>query len=103
MRNGVFVSMALVLLLYPVLGWTQTTQQQAPTFSKDVIPILQERCQACHRPGEIAPMSLMNFEEVRPWARAIREKVLTRAMPPWHAEPQIGEFSNDRRLSNREI
>src|SRR5213080_509181 len=103
MRSGVFLSMGLALVLFPTFGWTQTTQQPVPTFSKDVMPILQERCQTCHRTGEIAPMSLMSFQEVRPWARAIREKVLARAMPPWHADPGIGEFSNDRRLSEREI
>ena len=93
----------LPLLAYPVFGWTQTREQPAPTFTRDVMPILQEHCQTCHRHGEIAPMSLMSFEEVRPWARAIREKVLTRVMPPWHADPHFGEFSNDRRLSDREI
>jgi len=103
MRFGVLASTVLALSAYPVFGWTEAAEQPAPTFTKDVMPILQERCQTCHRPGEIAPMSLMSFQEVRPWARAIREKVLGRAMPPWHADPGIGEFSNDRRLSDREI
>src|SRR5260221_7443517 len=63
------------------------------TFNKDVAPIIQKNCQVCHRPGEIAPMAFMNYKEVRPWARSIREKVVTRAMPPWFADPQYGEFS----------
>src|SRR5262249_50818972 len=100
MKTGRLVSTALALLLFPAFGWTQTPQQPVPTFAKDVMPILQERCQTCHRPGEIAPMSLMRFDEVRPWARAIREKDLMRARPPWHADPGVGELSNDRRLSD---
>jgi hypothetical protein len=67
------------------------------------MPILQERCQSCHRAGEIAPMSLMNYEEVRPWAASIRDKVSKRVMPPWFADPKVGEFANDRRLSDAEI
>jgi hypothetical protein len=103
MRFSVLALMVLILLACPAHGWTQSNPQPVPSFSKDVMPILQAHCQTCHRPGEIAPMSLLTFEEVRPWARAIREKVLTRVMPPWHADPNIGEFSNERRLSDREI
>jgi len=73
------------------------------TFSKDIAPIFYKNCVQCHRAGEIAPMSLMTYKEARPWARSIREKVLTREMPPWHADPQHGEFANDRRLSQQEI
>ncbi len=64
MRLGGFASIVLTVLVYPAHAWSQSGA--APTFSKDVMPILQERCQACHRPGEIAPMSLMSFEQVRP-------------------------------------
>ncbi|HUK89173.1 MAG TPA: thiol-disulfide isomerase [Blastocatellia bacterium] len=73
------------------------------TFTRDVAPIIQKNCQVCHRPGEIAPMSLLDYKQVRPWARSIREKVLTREMPPWFADPSHGEFSNDCRLSQNEI
>lgn len=73
------------------------------TFTKDVLPILQNRCQACHRPGEIAPMSLLTYKDARPWAKAIREAVLIRRMPPWLADPRYGRFSNDHSLSQREI
>jgi hypothetical protein len=73
------------------------------TFNKDVAPIIQKNCQVCHRPGEIAPMAFMSYKEVRPWAKSIREKVVLREMPPWFADPKHGEFSNDCRLSQKEI
>jgi hypothetical protein len=75
----------------------------ALTFSKDIAPILYNNCVSCHRAGEIAPMSLMTFKEVRPWAKAIREKVATREMPPWHADPNHGTWANDRRMSQKDI
>lgn len=73
------------------------------TFTKDVLPIMQKRCQNCHRPGEVAPMSFLTYSEVRPWAKAIREAVLTKKMPPWFADPHYGKFSNDRSLAKDEI
>ena len=73
------------------------------TFSKDVAPIFFGKCASCHRPGEVAPMSLLIYKDARPWARSIKEKVLSRAMPPWHADPQYGRFKNDRSLSRTEI
>lgn len=75
----------------------------APTFNKDVGPILAKHCMQCHRPGEVAPMSLLKYEEARPWARSIREAVQTRAMPPWHADPSYGDFANENRLSDQQI
>jgi len=74
-----------------------------PTWSKDVAPIFYQRCAECHRPGEAAPMALLDFKEARPWAKAIREKVLERRMPPWLADPAYGHFSNDRRLAQTEL
>jgi hypothetical protein len=74
-----------------------------PTYYKDVLPILEERCQECHRPGEIAPMSLLTYADTRPWAKSIREAVLTRKMPPWLADPRYGHFANDRSLSQSQI
>jgi hypothetical protein len=74
-----------------------------PTFNKDVVPILQNNCQECHRPGEIAPMSLLTYTDARPWAKAIRNAVLSQKMPPWFADPRIGHFANDRRLSEAQI
>ena len=73
------------------------------TFYKDVLPVIQNRCQECHRPGEAAPMSFVTYKDVRPWAKAIREAVITRKMPPWPADPHFGKFSNDRSLSREEI
>ena len=79
------------------------TRGSEVTFHKDVLPILQKRCQGCHRPGEIGPMSLLSYQEARPWAKAIREAVLTKKMPPWFADPQHGKFENDRSLAQPDI
>src|SRR6516165_4973663 len=76
---------------------------QTPTFHRDVEPILQARCQTCHRPGEAAPMALLSYNEARPWAKAIRSAVLSRKMPPWFADPEVGHFQNDRTLPKNEI
>jgi hypothetical protein len=70
----------------------------APTFSKDVAPIFYKNCTNCHRPGEIAPMSLLTYQDARPWAKSIATNVSKGTMPPWHADPAHGEFVNDRRL-----
>src|SRR6185503_6277100 len=73
------------------------------TFTKDVAPILYNKCIECHRTGEIAPMSLLTYQEVRPWAKSIRQRVVERSMPPWSADPHYGKFSNDPSLSQKEI
>jgi hypothetical protein len=73
------------------------------TYAKDVAPILQANCVACHRAGEVAPMSLRTYKEVRPWARSIRDKVAARIMPPWLADPHYGQFANDCRLSEDQV
>ena len=73
------------------------------TFSRDVAPIFFKNCAICHRPGQVAPMSLLTYSDARPWARSIKEKVLDRTMPPWHADPAYGKFRNDRRLSKDDI
>lgn len=73
------------------------------TFSKDVAPILQKNCQGCHRPGEAAPMSLRTYQEARPWAKAMKQAVLTKKMPPWFADAQYGHFRNDRSLPQKDI
>ncbi len=75
----------------------------APTFYKDVLPILQMHCQNCHRPGEIGPMPLMTYEQARRWSRAIQQAVETKKMPPWFADPRFGHFANDPSLSAEEI
>ena len=69
------------------------------TYNKDVLPIMQKNCQSCHRPGEIGPMPLLTYESTRPWAKSIKEAVLTKKMPPWFADPRFGHFANDRALS----
>jgi hypothetical protein len=73
------------------------------TYSKDVAPIIQARCQGCHRPGEAAPMSFGSYQEVRPWAKAIKQAVVLKKMPPWFADPQVGHFRNDTSLSKAEL
>ena len=73
------------------------------TFTKDVAPIFFARCAGCHRPNDIAPMSLLDYQSARPWAKSIREAVLIRKMPPWFADPHFGSFANDARLSDKEI
>ncbi len=73
------------------------------TFTKDIAPILYKNCAECHRAGEIAPMSLLSYQEVRPWAKSIRERVIDRSMPPWSADPKVGHWANDPRLSEKEI
>ena len=76
---------------------------ESPTFNRDVAPILQEHCQTCHRPGEVAPMPLLTYRQTRPFAAAIKEAVSLRKMPPWFADPRYGHFENDRRLSHKDI
>jgi hypothetical protein len=76
---------------------------KAVTFTKNVAPIFNKACAECHRPGEAAPFSTLTYKDVRPWAKSIREKVVNRTMPPWHADPHVGQWANDRRLSQAEI
>lgn len=97
-----FAAMALAI--------TQTASAQQPaqgqvTFTKDVAPILQARCQVCHRPDTFAPMSLLTYQDVRPWAKSIKLKVVAREMPPWYIDKNVGvrHFKNDVSLSDEEI
>jgi hypothetical protein len=76
--------------------------QTTPTFTKDVAPLFYKSCANCHRPGEIAPMSLLTYEQARPWAKSIRARVASGQMPPWHSDDPHGTFSNDRRLTDEE-
>jgi mono/diheme cytochrome c family protein len=100
------------VLAFLALSGAASAQQSAPaatqtqvTFTKDVAPILQRSCQACHRPGAVAPMSLITYEDARPWARSIKTKVTNREMPPWHVDRNIGitKFKNDPSLTDQEI
>ena len=93
------------ILAVPGMALAQDGADATPTFSKDVAPIFRAQCEACHRPGYIAPMSLQTYAEVRPWARSIKNRVETRQMPPWHIDKAVGiqDFQNDRSLTNAEI
>lgn len=75
----------------------------AVTFTKDIAPLFFKHCAECHRSGEAAPFSVLSYKETRPWAKSIREKVANRTMPPWHADPHVGTWANDRRLTQAEI
>lgn len=88
-------------LVFPVIAGAGTTSAPV-TFYKDVLPVLQKNCQSCHRPGEAAPMAFSNYQSVRPWAKAIRETVLAKRMPPWFADPAVGKFSNAHTLTEAE-
>src|SRR6266511_6076105 len=76
----------------------------APTFTKDVAPIIFNNCTTCHRTGEVAPMTFLSYEDVRPWAKIIREKVRAREMPPWGADSEHSlKMRNDRSLTQQQI
>src|SRR5215467_15709584 len=102
---------AVVIMSLALAGMAGTTQNATAegatqaTFSKDVAPIFQRSCQTCHRPNTFAPMSLMTFQDARPWAKSIKEKVVTRNMPPWHIDRNVGisDFVNSIALSDEEI
>ncbi|HEY7173026.1 MAG TPA: hypothetical protein VH417_19370 [Vicinamibacterales bacterium] len=93
-----FLCAAFVAL--PALASAQTHNV---TFHEDVLPVLQQRCQTCHRPGEAAPFSMLTYKDARPYAAAMKRAVVSRKMPPWHADPSVGHFGNDRRLTDAEI
>ena len=91
------------LVVGVILGFSTPSSAAAPTFSKDVAPIMFAKCAECHRPGSIAPMSLMTYDDARPWARAVKQKVVAREMPPWGADPHVGTFANDPSLSDAQV
>src|SRR5262245_35119515 len=92
------------LLLVVGLSISPSAVQAAdPTFAKDVLPIFQQNCQSCHRPGQTAPMSLLTYETARPWAKAIKNAVTSKKMPPWFASPEFGHFTNDKSLKQAEV
>ena len=105
MKRVVFVAIAVLAAAVAWSGSSVKAEQAAaapaaPTFNKDIAPIFFANCTTCHRPGEIAPMSLMSYAESRPWAKAIASKVADGTMPPWHADPQYGTFVGARRLTD---
>jgi hypothetical protein len=100
------VVLIAILAVVAALAMTRgsASQKPIPSFAKAVAPIVFNKCANCHRSGEAVPMSLTSFQEVRPWAKAIREQVIEGSMPPWYADPDSSlKFSNDRRLSQTEI
>jgi len=108
MKRKVLITIALALIAGTVssaLPESRADETKQParnvTFSKDVAPIFFKNCAECHRAGEAAPFSVMSYRDVRPWAKSIREKVANREMPPWHADPHVQEFKNDRRRPRR--
>src|SRR6266404_1208098 len=109
MKTFMFITVAALfsLALFTLPSLSSDTASGADkasvTFAKDIAPILQMRCEECHRQGGIAPMSLVTYEETRPWARSIREKVIKREMPPFHATGQVGRYVNDPRLTDSEV
>ena len=109
-RGAVTVLVAVVIVIATLAAVPASAENQvAVTFYRDVLPIIQDNCQGCHRSaglnisGLVAPMSFMTFEETRPWARAIARKVEAREMPPWFASAPTGVFENERGLANHEI
>src|SRR5216684_474928 len=111
-RSASSVASAVIAAAAIAAMWPAVIAAQRPaadarqvTFTKDVAPILQRSCVTCHRPGEMAPMSLMTYDDARPWARAIKTRVESREMPPWHIDRNIGlqQFKNDPSLSDEEI
>jgi len=97
---AVFVA-AICLFTLPAINANSTAKDV--TFTKDVAPIFFKNCAECHRAGEIAPFSVMSYKDARPWAKSIREKVVSKEMPPWHADPAHGQWLNDRRLTQQQI
>ena len=102
---GSIFAVGLSAVLFLVDSTVHAQVVQPVTFTRDVAPIFQEKCEACHRPGSIAPMSFVSYEATRPWAKSIRERVALRQMPPWHIDKTIGiqHFKNDRSLADEQI
>src|ERR1044071_6330566 len=93
----------LIAVMGTLFAASTAAASDSPTFYKDVLPILQKNCQSCHRPGEVAPMSLITYEQARPWAKGIKTAIASKKMPPWFADPAYGHFANDRRLAAKDI
>jgi len=103
MKVYVFLIALIASTLWASSTFADNSVPTSVTFSRDVAPIFQNHCQSCHRPGEAAPMALLTYEQVRPWSKSIREKVAARTMPPWYADPAIGKWKNEQKLTEDEI
>jgi hypothetical protein len=102
-KGMAIAALAVGVLVVMPAGAAAQSGQPGVTYAKDVAPILYKNCVSCHRPTMFAPMSLMTFEETRPWARAIKQRVVKREMPPWTADAPHGVFKNDPRLSQQDV
>jgi mono/diheme cytochrome c family protein len=102
-RNPVVLALLPISALILAGPITSQPTHSAPSFYKEILPILQQHCQVCHRPGEIGPMPLLTYEQTKPWANSIAQRVGSRNMPPWFADPRFGRFSDDPSLSRAEI
>lgn len=100
--RSLFISATWVAIVASGSTVTRAQAPAAPTFTRDIAPIFYKNCVSCHRPGEMAPMSLLKYEDARPFLNSIRNKVASGTMPPWHAEAPAGTFKNDRRLTQKE-
>jgi cytochrome c553 len=101
--SAVVMLAGLVMFAGSNTSQANNTKAKNVTFNKNVAPILFKNCVSCHRTNDIGPMPLMTYKESRPWARSIKEKVVSKEMPPWHADPAHGNFANDKRLSKQDI
>ncbi len=100
----VFAAVALAVVSIDTVQTAPRPAGSVPTFAKDVAPIMFDKCTSCHRAGEVAPMAFLSYEDVRPWAKVIRSKVVAREMPPWGADPDHSlKMRNDRSLSKQQI
>ena len=102
-RYKILIILSAVFVLGSGLPSVTLANSDDPTFTKDVLPILQRSCQKCHRPGTAAPMSLLTYQETRPWARSFKARVSQRQMPPWHLDRSIGTYKDDPSLTDQDI
>ncbi|HSO76605.1 MAG TPA: hypothetical protein VLU47_17360, partial [Blastocatellia bacterium] len=110
MKNFRFAAITLIAVAAAAIYELPAIRAKGPepsaktvTFNKEVAPIFYKSCAECHRPGEAAPFSVLNYKDVRPWAKSIKEKVVNREMPPWHADPHVGRWANDPRLTKAQV
>ena len=105
MTRSIIAAMSGILGVAALMSSHPVAQSPAatPTYNREIAAIINRSCSECHRPNQVAPMSLLSYQEVRPWARAIKSKVVAREMPPWFADPHYGKFKNDKSLSQKEI
>jgi hypothetical protein len=104
-KFSLFVIVPVFCLLFVLINSSAVSgdSKTTLTYSKQIAPLFMKNCMSCHRQGEIAPMALTSYKEIRPWAKSIREKIIAKEMPPWHADPTHGKWANDRRMAQSDI